>query len=859
MLQFARLNVKTVLLHKSFASSAKSTHEVLEDVAKRLNVKHWEDWYQVSKQRLLFHQVYPSMSRSSFVSTIMSAYPERPWKEWRFDKVPPGFWDQEVNVRRYLDWLSQEFHIRDAEEWNTITERDVIAKGGGALISKYGNFKKVLSAFYPEVNKQKTGSPTLRWKAQSLLLERLREILPSEHHGDVLFDYLHPDIKYLKGTKRVQLDVYIPSCKLAFEYQGHQHYRTSNYFGEAGEVQKLDEQKARACEEKGITLVHVPFWWDQTRESLQSTLHQKRPDLVRNSADHPPIPETYEEFKSSELRAEMDKIKSKLSITEPYDWLVCLRLPLDDSLRDIIRKYGSLEKALRIAYPQTPWEFMSARSTSSKPEQRIEEILRRRFADLEVKHKHPNLVHTTGITMKFDFWVPSEKIALEYQGEQHYQQLLQSDEKFQRQIARDVEKRLACQRAGIKLIEIPYWWSESDILLEQNIHGAISSGVQMQTPKNISEAGRLMLPTSFSNKLDYRGWLLSEYREGLRVLWNGKDFLGISGKIMIAAQDFKEDMPDMILDGYLRNAQGGTDIHFGDWNNLVFQVIDAPQLDLPLDKRLQFLRNELKTNSHLQMMQTSDCFGEMQLMNQLVVSIEQGADGLVVRKPSSRYVSGKSLDFKLAKPNYLDVGVVLESQTREVALRYLSLTTGHSVGLRGRISESIDLSRDSIILVKSQTVRPDGKFAAPYFCASLPNVTKNTVFHYVATIGNPIGVLETQTSCSNCNRILGKDEVRVQVKGVRQTAGRNVPFRVISFCPKIDCIGKSKEGRFPSFDNRIAVGNTLHYHVASNKKVSGQWKEFAEALNREGIQIVEARDGVFVNESLYFLGSEFEK
>ena len=58
------------------------------------------------------------------------------------------------------------------------------------------------------------------------------------------------------------LDVYIPSKKIAIEYQGEQHYRPVAAFGgkEAFKRQEeLDLRKKRLCREHGIRLLYVSF------------------------------------------------------------------------------------------------------------------------------------------------------------------------------------------------------------------------------------------------------------------------------------------------------------------------------------------------------------------------------------------------------------------------------------------------------------------------------------------------------------------------------------------------------------------------------------------------------------------------
>jgi hypothetical protein len=84
------------------------------------------------------------------------------------------------------------------------------------------------------------------------------------------------------------LDVYIPSLSLAFEYQGIQHYEDLYYFGAPLRVyNERDEIKRKLCAAANITLIEIPYWWDNTKTSLQATIHHTRPDLVDPSPSEP--------------------------------------------------------------------------------------------------------------------------------------------------------------------------------------------------------------------------------------------------------------------------------------------------------------------------------------------------------------------------------------------------------------------------------------------------------------------------------------------------------------------------------------------------------------------------------------------
>lgn len=52
---------------------------------------------------------------------------------------------------------------------------------------------------------------------------------------------------YPEQAKNMELDICIPSLKLAFEYQGDQHYKDNKMFGSVDVMKKRDDVKREAC------------------------------------------------------------------------------------------------------------------------------------------------------------------------------------------------------------------------------------------------------------------------------------------------------------------------------------------------------------------------------------------------------------------------------------------------------------------------------------------------------------------------------------------------------------------------------------------------------------------------------------
>lgn len=89
----------------------------------------------------------------------------------------------------------------------------------------------------------------------------------SEYKLYTLVKYLFPDAIYQYSAVWLEhqiLDIYIPSFKVAIEYQGEQHYVPSDYFGgeERYQIQrKLDKEKRDRCNANCVTLVE----WHHSR------------------------------------------------------------------------------------------------------------------------------------------------------------------------------------------------------------------------------------------------------------------------------------------------------------------------------------------------------------------------------------------------------------------------------------------------------------------------------------------------------------------------------------------------------------------------------------------------------------------
>lgn len=84
-------------------------------------------------------------------------------------------------------------------------------------------------------------------------------------------------------------------------------------------------------------------------------------------------------------------------------------------------------------------------------------------------YSHENLLYHSLTRMQLDVFLPFEKLALEYQGQQHYKDCYSLGPQWIYQ-QRDIEKKMICNKNGITLIEIPYWWDFAKESLQATIY-----------------------------------------------------------------------------------------------------------------------------------------------------------------------------------------------------------------------------------------------------------------------------------------------------------------------------------------------------------------------------------------------------
>lgn len=56
----------------------------------------------------------------SLILLFPAIYPEYEWLPWRFSYCPKSYWDNEQNVKKFLDWAGKELGVKDISDWSKV-------------------------------------------------------------------------------------------------------------------------------------------------------------------------------------------------------------------------------------------------------------------------------------------------------------------------------------------------------------------------------------------------------------------------------------------------------------------------------------------------------------------------------------------------------------------------------------------------------------------------------------------------------------------------------------------------------------------------------------------------------------------
>jgi DNA ligase-1 len=166
------------------------------------------------------------------------------------------------------------------------------------------------------------------------------------------------------------------------------------------------------------------------------------------------------------------------------------------------------------------------------------------------------------------------------------------------------------------------------------------------------EGPPLLLAHRWETDIDITGWWLSEKLDGVRAYWDGKQFLSRLGNRFFPPPWFVEGLPDHPLDGELWGGRKLFQRTVGIvkrqdqsplWKDLLYVVFDAPAPDVLFEERIEQARRAVDGRSqYVRVHEHQACKGLEHLREELARVESLGGEGLMARKPRSKYEVGRS-------------------------------------------------------------------------------------------------------------------------------------------------------------------------------------------------------------------------
>jgi len=159
----------------------------------------------------------------------------------------------------------------------------------------------------------------------------------------------------------------------------------------------------------------------------------------------------------------------------------------------------------------------------------------------------------------------------------------------------------------------------------------------------------------YKDSIDPTGYWLSEKLDGVRALWDGKQFVSREGNVFAHLPGFELGLPDYKLDGelFLGRNQFEETISIvkrkepdSRWNQIRYAIFDVPSLDhKPIEARFKHLHCTIGFYTDLKhyVLPQVKCKDKIHLDQFHETILALGGEGTILRQPYSKYEHKRSM------------------------------------------------------------------------------------------------------------------------------------------------------------------------------------------------------------------------
>lgn len=174
----------------------------------------------------------------------------------------------------------------------------------------------------------------------------------------------------------------------------------------------------------------------------------------------------------------------------------------------------------------------------------------------------------------------------------------------------------------------------------------------------------VLLAQEYKTGVDVTQYLISEKYDGVRAIWDGKQFYSRQGNIINAPNWFTKNLPKTPLDGELWLGRGEFDALSGavrkdvpidtEWQHISYNVFELPNALGTFAARAKRIVEIVKRANlpHLKAVAQFHVKGEAELKKRLKQVVANGGEGLMLHRADAQYLTGRNAALIKLKPLY---------------------------------------------------------------------------------------------------------------------------------------------------------------------------------------------------------------
>ena len=195
----------------------------------------------------------------------------------------PAIWNHVKNSNSWCSQCNSHTYLTDKQRDKKFEHLKGIVEGRGGRIKSKKYYGKEMNFICPKghvFSKRPSVIVKGAWCGICNLTyaEKIIRIAFETIFSGYKFPNVRPEFLKNRDGNKLELDGYCIPLKLAFEYDGEQHFNSQNNFGGSSDLEKIkerDKEKNLLCQEAKVTLLRIAYY--ESLEDIPSLIRDKIP------------------------------------------------------------------------------------------------------------------------------------------------------------------------------------------------------------------------------------------------------------------------------------------------------------------------------------------------------------------------------------------------------------------------------------------------------------------------------------------------------------------------------------------------------------------------------------------------------